>query len=210
MWVSPRCRRGARARGLAKRINAPLAIIDKRRERPGESEVMNVIGESPATLLLSTTSWIRCHAGECRRRADANGAKEVYAYISHGVLSGGAAPASAGSRLENSSSTDSSSDRRAVTKAANIGTLSTRLIAKRSARTASGKISVFEPVRLSRLRRVAKASACPHFQTTIRGWMVGTLSLLPTLRRHLIQSRPRHRSSAFGIAAVDHDLSPLT
>ncbi len=34
-----------RARGLAKRINAPLAIIDKRRERAGESEVMNVIGE---------------------------------------------------------------------------------------------------------------------------------------------------------------------
>src|SRR6187551_1820268 len=45
MVVSPDVGGVARARGLAKRINAPLAIVDKRRERPGESEVMNVIGE---------------------------------------------------------------------------------------------------------------------------------------------------------------------
>src|ERR1700680_5106983 len=45
MVVSPDVGGVARARGLAKRINAPLAIIDKRRERAGESEVMNVIGE---------------------------------------------------------------------------------------------------------------------------------------------------------------------
>ena len=45
MVVSPDVGGVARARGLAKRINAPLAIVDKRRERAGESEVMNVIGE---------------------------------------------------------------------------------------------------------------------------------------------------------------------
>ncbi len=43
--VSPDVGGVVRARGLAKRINAPLAIVDKRRERPGESEVANVIGE---------------------------------------------------------------------------------------------------------------------------------------------------------------------
>ena len=48
-----------RARGLAKRIDAPLAIIDKRREQPGESEVMNVIGEvAAASASWSTTSSI--------------------------------------------------------------------------------------------------------------------------------------------------------
>ncbi len=45
MVVSPDVGGVVRARGLAKRINAPLAIIDKRRERPGDSEVMNVIGD---------------------------------------------------------------------------------------------------------------------------------------------------------------------
>src|SRR6202044_1386875 len=45
MVISPDVGGVARARGLAKRINTPLAIVDKRRERPGESEVMNVIGE---------------------------------------------------------------------------------------------------------------------------------------------------------------------
>ena len=59
MVVSPDVGGVVRARGLAKRINAPLAIIDKRRERAGESEVMNVIGEvdgRPASW--STTSSI--------------------------------------------------------------------------------------------------------------------------------------------------------
>ena len=48
MVVSPDVGGVVRARGLSKRINAPLAIIDKRRERAGESEVMNVIGDAPA------------------------------------------------------------------------------------------------------------------------------------------------------------------
>ena len=60
MVVSPDVGGVVRARGLAKRINAPLAIIDKRRERAGESEVMNVIGEvaRPRPASWSTTSSI--------------------------------------------------------------------------------------------------------------------------------------------------------
>ena len=58
MVVSPDVGGVVRARGLAKRINTPLAIIDKRRERAGKSEVMNVIGEAPATpASWSTISW---------------------------------------------------------------------------------------------------------------------------------------------------------
>ena len=52
MVVSPDVGGVVRARGLAKRINAPLAIVDKRRERPGESEVANVIGEVDGRICI--------------------------------------------------------------------------------------------------------------------------------------------------------------
>ena len=69
--VSPDVGGVVRARGLAKRINAPLAIIDKRRERAGESEVMNVIGEVRRPHLHPGRRHrrLRRHAGERRRRA---------------------------------------------------------------------------------------------------------------------------------------------
>src|ERR1700730_18652742 len=82
----------ARARGLAKRINAPLAIVDKRRERAGESEVMNVIGEVDRHICILVDDIIDS-GGTVVNAADAllqKGATEVYAYITHGVLSGGA------------------------------------------------------------------------------------------------------------------------
>src|SRR6201986_3897622 len=89
MVVSPDVGGVVRARGLAKRINAPLAIIDKRRERAGESEVMNVIGDvSGYTCVL--VDDIVDSGGTLVNAADAlleNKAKAVYAYISHGVLS---------------------------------------------------------------------------------------------------------------------------
>ncbi len=71
MVVSPDVGGVARARGLAKRINAPLAIVDKRRERAGESEVMNVIGEVAGYHLRADRRHrrLRRHAGERRRRA---------------------------------------------------------------------------------------------------------------------------------------------
>src|SRR5476649_136430 len=92
MVVSPDVGGVTRARGLAKRINAPLAIIDKRRERAGESEVMNVIGEVAGHTCILVDDIVDS-GGTLVNAADAlieQGATEVYAYISHGVLSGGA------------------------------------------------------------------------------------------------------------------------
>ena len=92
MVVSPDVGGVVRARGLAKRINTPLAIIDKRRERAGESEVMNVIGDVAGYTCILVDDIVDS-GGTLVNAADAllaNGAKEVYAYITHGVLSGGA------------------------------------------------------------------------------------------------------------------------
>jgi ribose-phosphate pyrophosphokinase len=97
MVVSPDVGGVVRARGLAKRINTPLAIIDKRRE----SEVMNVIGDCAGYTCILIDDIVDS-GGTLVNAADAllaNGAKEVYAYISHGVLSGGAAARIAGSKL---------------------------------------------------------------------------------------------------------------
>jgi ribose-phosphate pyrophosphokinase len=140
MVVSPDVGGVARARGLAKRINTPLAIIDKRRERPGESEVMNVIGDvSGHTCILIDD--IVDSGGTLVNAADAlhaNGAKEVYAYITHGVLSGGAVTRIASSRLKELVITDSIQPTEAVIKAPNIRTLAIApLIAEAIGRTAS-------------------------------------------------------------------------
>jgi ribose-phosphate pyrophosphokinase len=140
MVVSPDVGGVVRARGLAKRINTPLAIIDKRRERAGESEVMNVIGDAAGHTCILIDDIVDS-GGTLVNAADAllaNGAKDVYAYISHGVLSGGAAARIAGSRLKELVITDSILPTEAVTKAANIRTLSIApLIAEAISRTAS-------------------------------------------------------------------------
>src|SRR3981189_1392796 len=82
-----------RARGLSKRINTPLAIIDKRRERAGESEVMNVIGDCAGYTCILIDDLVDSGGTLVNAAAAllANAPKEVSAYISHGVLSGGAA-----------------------------------------------------------------------------------------------------------------------
>ena len=140
MVVSPDVGGVARARGLAKRINAPLAIIDKRRERAGKSEVMNVIGEVAGYTCILVDDIVDS-GGTLVNAADAliaNGAKEVYAYISHGVLSGGAATRIAGSKLKELVITNSILPTEAVTNAANIRALSIApLIAEAISRTAS-------------------------------------------------------------------------
>jgi ribose-phosphate pyrophosphokinase len=126
MVVSPDVGGVVRARGLAKRINAPLAIIDKRRERAGESEVMNVIGEvSGQTCIL--VDDIVDSGGTLVNAADAlldHGAKEVYAYITHGVLSGGAVARITASRIKELVITDSIQASEAVRVAENIRGLS--------------------------------------------------------------------------------------
>src|SRR6202047_5077953 len=140
MVVSPDVGGVVRARGLAKRINAPLAIIDKRRERAGESEVMNVIGDCAGFTCILVDDIVDS-GGTLVNAADAllaNGAKEVYAYITHGVLSGGAAARIIGSRLKELVITDSILPTEAVRDAPNIRTLPIApLIAAAIARTAA-------------------------------------------------------------------------
>ena len=87
--VSPDVGGVVRARAFAKRINASLVIIDKRREKAGESEVMNIIGEinNKTCILLddiADSAGTLCNAAIALKK---NGAKEIYSYIVHGVLS---------------------------------------------------------------------------------------------------------------------------
>ncbi|MBI5261214.1 MAG: ribose-phosphate pyrophosphokinase [Bradyrhizobium sp.] len=140
MVVSPDVGGVVRARGLAKRINTPLAIIDKRRERPGESEVMNVIGDVAGYTCILIDDIVDS-GGTLVNAADAliaNGAKEVYAYITHGVLSGGAAARITSSRLKELVITDSIQPTEAIIKSPNIRALSIAgLISEAIARTAA-------------------------------------------------------------------------
>ena len=138
--VSPDVGGVVRARGLAKRINAPLAIIDKRRERAGESEVMNVIGEVAGTTCILIDDIVDS-GGTLVNAADAllaQGATDVYAYITHGVLSGGAVARITASRLKELVITDSIQPTEAVRVARNIRVLSiATLIGEAIGRTAS-------------------------------------------------------------------------
>ncbi len=140
MVVSPDVGGVARARGFAKRINAPLAIIDKRRERAGESEVMNVIGDVAGHTCILIDDIVDS-GGTLVNAADAllaNGAKDVYAYISHGVLSGGAVARITGSKLKELVITDSIQPTEAVRSARNIRVISIAgLIGEAIDRTAS-------------------------------------------------------------------------
>jgi ribose-phosphate pyrophosphokinase len=93
MVVSPDVGGVVRARALAKRLdNAPLAIVDKRRERAGESEVMNIIGDVKGRFCILIDDIVDSAGTLCNAAAalKAQGAEEVVAYVSHGVLSGGA------------------------------------------------------------------------------------------------------------------------
>ena len=123
--VSPDVGGVVRARGLAKRINAPLAIVDKRRERPGESEVANVIGDVGGGTCIMVDDIVDS-GGTLVNAADAlldKGAKDVYAYITHGVLSGGAVARIGKSRLKELVITDSIQPTKAVNEARNIRVL---------------------------------------------------------------------------------------
>ena len=108
--VSPDVGGVVRARALAKRLdNAPLAIVDKRRERPGESEVMNIIGDVAGRFCILVDDIVDsagtlCNAAAALREG---GAEEVIAYCTHGVLSGGAVARVASSTLKELVITDS-------------------------------------------------------------------------------------------------------
>ena len=140
MVVSPDVGGVVRARSLAKRLDCLLAIVDKRRERPGESEVMNVIGDVSGKdcLLLDDivdSGGTLCNAAEALLK---KGAKSVTAYITHGVLSGGAIARIAGSKLKELVITNSIMPTPAVEQAPNIRVLPiSDLIGEAISRTAA-------------------------------------------------------------------------
>ncbi len=110
MVVSPDVGGVVRARALAKRLdNAPLAIVDKRRERAGESEVMNIIGDPRGRFCILHDDIVDSAGTLCNAAAAlmAAGAEAVVAYVSHGVLSGGAVARVEGSLLTELVVTDS-------------------------------------------------------------------------------------------------------
>ena len=127
MVVSPDVGGVVRARSLAKRLDCLLAIVDKRRERPGESEVMNIIGDVTGKdcILIDDivdSGGTLCNAAEALL---AHGATSVTAYITHGVLSGGAAARVGASKLRELVITDSIQPTTAVQSTNNIRVLTT-------------------------------------------------------------------------------------
>ncbi len=109
MVVSPDVGGVARARELAKRINAPLSIVDKRREKAGEIAEMTVIGSVKDKCCIIVDDIVDT-AGTLCKAADllmAEGAREVHSYITHGVLSKGAVERVAGSSMKSLVITDS-------------------------------------------------------------------------------------------------------
>ena len=124
--VSPDVGGVVRARGLAKRLNADLAIIDKRRERAGVSEVMNIIGDADGRHCILVDDIVDSAGTLCNAAVALmeKGAKSVSAYVTHGVLSGGAVARVTSSPMEKLVTTDSIQATEAVRVAQNIHQLS--------------------------------------------------------------------------------------
>nr|WP_295889759.1 ribose-phosphate pyrophosphokinase [uncultured Devosia sp.] len=140
MIVSPDVGGVVRARNVAGRIGANLAIVDKRRPRAGVSEVMNIIGDVEGQTCIMIDDIVDSggtlvNAAEALLKA---GAKEVSAYITHGVLSEGASERIAASKLKELVVTDSIEETDATRGAGNIRRMSIApLIGEAVARTAS-------------------------------------------------------------------------
>lgn len=122
MVVSPDVGGVARARELAKRINSPLSIVDKRREKPGEIAEMTVIGDVTDKVCLIVddmcdTAGTLCKAAEVLLD---NGAREVHSYISHGVMSGPAVERVTNSVMKSLVLTDTIQPTQEVLNAPNI------------------------------------------------------------------------------------------
>ena len=140
MIVSPDVGGVARARATAERIGADLAIVDKRRPRAGVSEVMNIIGDVSGQHCILIDDIVDSggtliNAAEALLKA---GALEVSAYITHGVLSNGAAERIAASKLKELVITDSIEETDLARAAKNIRRVSIApLMGEAIARTAS-------------------------------------------------------------------------
>jgi ribose-phosphate pyrophosphokinase len=124
--VSPDVGGVVRARALAKRLDCPLAIVDKRREKAGESEVMNIIGNVSGKSCILIDDIVDSGGTLCNA-ADAlieSGATDVNAYLTHGVLSGGAVSRITSSKLKQIVITDSIQPTEAVKVARNVRVIS--------------------------------------------------------------------------------------
>ena len=120
--VSPDVGGVVRARQIAQRLDADLAIIDKRRERAGVSEVMNIIGDVAGRRCILVDDIVDSSGTLCNAAAAVidRGSTAVYAYVTHGVLSGGAVKRVAASPIEKLVVTDSILATEAVRAAPNI------------------------------------------------------------------------------------------
>ena len=147
--VSPDVGGVLRARAIARRINAGLAIIDKRREKPGASEVMNIIGDVSKHHCILVDDIVDsggtlCNAAEALISA---GAISVDAYVTHGVLSGSAVSKVLNSPLKNLVTTDSIQATEPIKLASNIRQISIATIlgeAIRRVHTESSVSSLFD------------------------------------------------------------------
>ena len=127
MVISPDVGGVARARELARRVGAPLAIVDKRREKPGEVAEMIVIGDVTGKTCLIVDDMVDT-AGTLCKAAEVlveNGASEVHSYITHGVMSGPAAERVTKSVMKSLVITDTIAPTEAVKSTANIRVLPT-------------------------------------------------------------------------------------
>ena len=147
--VSPDVGGVLRARAIARRINAGLAIIDKRREKPGASEVMNIIGDVSKHHCILVDDIVDsggtlCNAAQALVSA---GAISVDAYVTHGVLSGSAVSRVLNSPLKNLVTTDSIQATEPIKLASNIRQISISSIlgeAIRRVHTESSVSSLFD------------------------------------------------------------------
>ena len=144
MIVSPDVGGVVRARMIATRLNCDLAIIDKRRERAGVSEVMNVIGDVKERDCILVDDMVdsggtHCNAADALMR---HGARSVGAYVTHGVLSGGAVARITSSPIEMMTITDSILATEAVKKAHNIRELTIAPLLAEAMRRISEESSV--------------------------------------------------------------------
>jgi ribose-phosphate pyrophosphokinase len=124
--VSPDVGGVVRARAFAKSLNADLAIIDKRREKAGVSDVMHVIGEVDDRVCILVDDIVDSGGTLCNAAVALkdHGAKEVHAYVVHGVLSGGAVARISSSPLQSMVIADTIQATEAVRVAHNIQQLS--------------------------------------------------------------------------------------
>ncbi len=144
MIISPDVGGVVRARGTAKRLNADLAIIDKRRELAGVSQVMNIIGDVTDRRCVIIDDIVDSAGTLCNAAVALmeKGATSVSAYVTHGVLSGGAVARVTSSPMENLIITDSIMATEAVRVARNIEQLSIAPLMAEAIRRISEETSV--------------------------------------------------------------------